>query len=151
MLRAEAFRVAPEAALDDRERVRLGERLQLFHPAWARAQDGEGLVLGLAVRRSDDGGDDAHARRQFARQPVQPVRAVRGVKLVERVEDEDDPPPARGFGEELLEMGDEFLDVERRRVGVLRGGGEFVAEAAERAAEVGGAVAGADESRKDEG
>ena len=110
-----------------------------------RAQDGEGLVLGLAVRRGDDGGDDAHARRQFARQPVQPVRAVGGVELVERVEDEDDAPSARGFGEEFLEMGDEVLDVERQGLGVAGGEGDVVAEAAECAAEVGGAGAGADE------
>ncbi len=99
----------------------------------------------LILIRSDDGGDDAHAGRQFARQPIHPVRAVRGVELVERVEDEDDALFARGFGEELLEMGDEFLDVERQGFGIAGGAGEFVAEAAERAAEVGGAGAGTDE------
>lgn len=60
------------------------------------------------------------------------------IELVERVKDEDDSLLGRGFGEELLEMGDEFLDVERQRLGVAGGGGEFMAEAAQRAAEVGG-------------
>lgn len=57
-----------------------------------------GPALGLAIRRGDDGGDDADARRQFARQPVQPVRAVRGIELVERVEDEDDALLRAGIG-----------------------------------------------------
>ena len=78
------------------------------------------------------------------------MRAVGGVELVERVEDEDDAPPARGFGEELLEMGDEFLDVERQGLGVARSIRKFVTEPTECATEVGGAGAGTDEVGEDE-
>ena len=62
LLLAEAFGVALEVIFNNRERIRLGERLQI-HDASVRtmAQDGEGLVLGLAFRRGDDGGNDAHA------------------------------------------------------------------------------------------
>ncbi|MCB1092030.1 MAG: hypothetical protein KDL87_10890, partial [Verrucomicrobiae bacterium] len=65
-------------------------------------QDGECLVFLLPLKRSEDGGDDAHARRQVARDPVQPVRAVRGVELVERIEDENDAPFLSGFREQFL-------------------------------------------------
>src|SRR6266481_1488106 len=47
-------------------------------------------------------------------------------------------------------MGDKILDVERQRFGVFRYASKLVTEAAERAAEIGGAGAGADKMRYQE-
>ncbi len=90
------------------------------------------------------------------------MRTVGFIELIEGIEDEDDMLLRRSLGEQLLEVRDEFLDVERQGFGAGRvcGSGvtdpgyrlrQFVAETAQRAAEIGGAGAGADESRKDEG